>query len=97
MTTTPGALAKHRRLLSTALVASAVAAVVLVVSGFPDRLGAGSTAATAATATALVPVHVRVARKVEALPLRLDPSAGRSGILLYFLMEAARPQSGFGR
>ena len=95
--TMPGTLAKHRRLLTTALAASAVAAVVLTTSRFPDPVGAGSPGAAAATATALVPAHAWVARQAETPRPRIDPAAGRSGVILYLLMEAARPQPLFTR
>ncbi len=93
--TIPAALAKHRRLLSSALAASAVAALVLIASGLPDRVGAGAPSAAAATTTALAPARVRLTRNSPPPP-RTDPAAGRSGVVLYFLIEAARPQSLFG-
>jgi len=94
--TMPRTFAKHRRLLTTALAASAVAAVVLTASGFPDRVGPGSPAA-AATATALSPARVWVAHTAETPRPRVDADTGRSGVILYFLMEAARPQPLFAR
>jgi len=94
--TMPPPLAKHRRLFSSALAASAVAAVVLIASGLPDPVGAGPRSAVAATTTALAPAQVRVTRKTSPPP-RIDPTAGRSGVVLYFLIEAARPQGMFGR
>ena len=87
----------HRHLLSAALGASVAAAVVLTTSGFPDRIAAGSPGAAAATATALVPADIRVVRRTEAPRPRTDAATERSGVLLYFLMEAARPQPLFAR
>ena len=89
-------MTKHRRLFPTALAASTVAAVVLIASGLPDPGGAGARGAAAATTTALAPAQVRVTRKISS-PAHIDPTAGRSGVLLYFLIEAARPQGMFGR
>src|SRR5579859_1895435 len=43
--TMPPPHAKHRRLFSSALAASAVAAVVLIVSGLPDPVGAARASA----------------------------------------------------
>jgi len=93
----PGTLAKHRRILSTALAASLVAALVLIASGFPDRIGPGARRAAAAPATALVPARVRMVRQPATSPHAIDPASDRSGIILYFLMEAARPQPLFAR
>jgi hypothetical protein len=96
-----GARATRRRPFAIAISVMA-AAVVLTSSGSLDGIrgdpaGPPLSAAAAATTTALVPARVPVHRRAEAPP-RVDPSvADRSGVLLYFLIEATRPQALFAR
>ena len=99
----PGALASRRRLLSVALVAAAAAAVLLTSGGFPGGSEgnpangpATVSGVAAATATAPVPAHLRDRRTGDVpSPATGSASADRRGAILYFLMEAARPQPMF--
>jgi hypothetical protein len=101
----PGALPSHRRLLSLAVVVAAAAAVALTSGGFPGGSEGNAangpatvSGAVAAPATTPVSAHLRKHRNGDApLPAMDSASADRRGAVLYFLMEASRPQPMFAR
>lgn len=86
----PRAFANRRRLLTAAL----AVAVGLATGGFSNGIGDDQ----AATPTATLPTHRVDPRRTEPSPARINPAiAEKPGVLLYFLMEAARPQPLFAR
>ena len=99
----PGALASHQRLFSVALVVAGAAVVALTSGGFPggsegDPANGPATISTAMTATATTPVPARLRHHRDGdvpPPGTGSASADRRGAILYFLMEAARPQPMF--
>ena len=88
----------HRRILPAALAAAAAATIALSDGWLPSKAPAAGNGAEAATVSALLPAPAPARRKRDApAPATNSTVSDQRGVVLYLLIEAARPQPLFAR